>query len=165
MGLAGGLLPACTKCRLSGNKSSRPSSSQPFSLKLQRIERRQPHSNPFICLFPYLPRLAPASSRHLRKNPKQKSLLWGATQFSASGFWAKQGKSRGEYPLVLSRDFPQCWRKTADENLSGSDSPQLMHTVYHVHAQKSNVFASKNCAFWCFFLFNIDKSAVFSIFC
>ena len=38
---------------------------------------------------------------------------------------ARQGKSRREYPLVFSRDFPKHWRKAARENLSGFDSPRL----------------------------------------
>jgi len=89
------------------------------------IELRQPHSNPFICIFPYLPCLASARLRHLRKKPKQKSLLWGATQFSQSSFSASQVKSRREYPLVFSRDFPQNWRKAACENLLEFGSPLL----------------------------------------
>ena len=56
---------------------------------------------------------------------KQKSLLWGALQFSESCFSARQVKSRREYPLIFSRDFPQYWRKTASENLSGFVSPLL----------------------------------------
>ena len=56
---------------------------------------------------------------------KQKSLLWGALQFSESCFSARQVKSRREYPLVFSKDFPQYWRKTASENLSGFVSPLL----------------------------------------
>ena len=50
-------------------------------LKQWGIEHRQPHSSPFACIFPYFPCLASARLRHLRKNPKQKSLLWGAAQF------------------------------------------------------------------------------------
>ena len=61
----------------------------------------------------------------LRHNPRQNYLLWGATQFSESRFSARQEKSRREYPLVFSRDFPQYWRKAASENLSGFDSPWL----------------------------------------
>ena len=59
------------------------------------------------------------------QNYKQKSLLWGAVQFSESCFSARQVKSRREYPLVFSRDFPQYWRKAASENLSGFGSPLL----------------------------------------
>ena len=50
-------------------------------VKLRGIEHRQPHSSSFACIFPYLPCLASARLRHLRKNPKQNSLLWGAAQF------------------------------------------------------------------------------------
>ena len=99
-----------------------------YLLKQWGIEHRQPHSSPFVCLFSYLPRLASASSRHLRKTPKQKSWLWGATQFSGSRFLARQGKARREYPLVLSRVFPQYWRKAAPANLSGFGSPLLKLT-------------------------------------
>ena len=59
------------------------------------------------------------------QNYKQKSLLWGALQFSESCFSARQVKSRREYPLVFSRDFPPYWRKIASENLSGFVSPLL----------------------------------------
>ena len=48
------------------------------------IELRQPHSNPFICIFPYLPCLASARLRHLRKKSIKNYLLRGARQFSAA---------------------------------------------------------------------------------
>ncbi|MBE6981407.1 MAG: hypothetical protein E7437_03685, partial [Ruminococcaceae bacterium] len=94
-------------------------------LKPRGVEHRQPHSGSFVCIFPYPSRLAPASLRRLRKNPKQNFSLWSAAQFSESRFSARQEKSRREYPLVFSRDFPQYWRKAASENLSGFDSPRL----------------------------------------
>ena len=96
-------------------------------LKPRGVEHRQPHSGSFVCIFPYPSRLAPASLRRLRKNPKQNFSLWGATQFSESCFSARQEKSRREYPLVFSRDFPQYWRKATWKNLTGFDSPQLNH--------------------------------------
>ena len=40
-----------------------------MGIKQWGVEHRQPHSSPFVCIFPHLPRLASASSRHLRKNP------------------------------------------------------------------------------------------------
>ena len=97
--------------------------------RLRGLEPNQPHSNPFCCFFAYLPCLAPARLRHLHKTPKQKSWLWGAVQFSGSSFSARQAKSRREYPLVFSRDFPQYWRKAAPVNLSGFNSPLLKEVV------------------------------------
>ena len=93
------------------------------------VEHRQPHSGPFVCIFPYLPRLAPASLRHLRKNPKQKSLLWGAQQFWQSCFSSSQVKSRRKYPLVFSRDFPQNWRKATCSKPIGVQLPTAYGTA------------------------------------
>ena len=89
------------------------------------IKPRQPRSSSFVCIFPYLPCLALARLRHLRKNPKQKSMLRGAQQFSQSCFLSSQVKSRRQYHKVLSRDFMQDWRKAACENLSWLGSPLL----------------------------------------
>ena len=51
--------------------------------RLRELEPNQPLSNPFCCFFAYLPCLAPARLRHLRKKSIKNYLLRGALQFSA----------------------------------------------------------------------------------
>ena len=108
------------------------------------IEHHLPHSGSFTCIFPYLPCLASARLRHLSKNPKQNSSLWGALQFSQYSFLSRQVKFRREYPLIFSRNFPQYWWKTACENRTVFGSPLLIGTLRRSLCRKSKCLRNKH---------------------
>ena len=72
--------------------------------RLRGLEPNQPHSNPFCCFFAYLPCLASARLRHLRKKSIKNYLLRGAWQFSAVCIFQDE-ENREDNTLCIIKGF------------------------------------------------------------